>query len=45
MKKEYIKPEFISQEYIVDVEITASSNFTQNFGNSNDENVSWDDII
>ena len=45
MEKQYIKPELNNQEYIIDVEITASSTFNQDFGNTNDENVSWDDII
>ena len=46
MKKQYIRPELNSQEYIIDVEITASSTFNQNFGNDNDEvDVIAKDII
>lgn len=45
MKKEYQKPEIINKKFVIIDVITASSVFANDFGNTNDESIPWEDII
>lgn len=44
MKKQYTRPTIEKEEFVLNNVITASSTFSEEFNNPNDENVPWEDL-